>query len=174
MRTKQILLGVMALGMSSLCPAQQASIRMNLVDESGVGASVGTVAAEDSEYGLVLRPELKGLPPGVHGFHVHEKPSCEPGEKEGQKQAALAAGGHYDPKKTGAHEGPSGTGHLGDLPALVVGADGAAATPMIAPRLKAADLKGRALVIHAGGDNYADEPEPLGGGGKRIACGVVQ
>ena len=39
------------------------------------------------------------------------------------------------------------------------------------PRLKASDLRGRALVVHAGGDTYADTP-PLGGGGARIACGV--
>jgi len=39
------------------------------------------------------------------------------------------------------------------------------------PVLKTLDqLEGRALMIHAGGDNYADEPEPLGGGGAR--CGL--
>jgi len=40
--------------------------------------------------------------------------------------------------------------------------------------LKMADLKGRALMIHTGGDNYADQPAPLGGGGVRWACGVIQ
>jgi Cu-Zn family superoxide dismutase len=29
-------------------------------------------------------------------------------------------------------------------------------------------------MIHAGGDNYSDTPKPLGGGGERIACGVVK
>ena len=43
----------------------------------------------------------------------------------------------------------------------------------VVPRLKLADIHGKALMIHAGGDNYADEPKPLGGGGARIACGVV-
>jgi len=28
-------------------------------------------------------------------------------------------------------------------------------------------------MIHAGGDNYSDSPAPLGGGGARIACGVL-
>jgi Cu-Zn family superoxide dismutase len=28
-------------------------------------------------------------------------------------------------------------------------------------------------MIHAGGDNHAEHPAPLGGGGPRIACGVV-
>ena len=35
------------------------------------------------------------------------------------------------------------------------------------------DLEGRAVMIHAGGDNYSDQPKPLGGGGARVACGVV-
>jgi Cu-Zn family superoxide dismutase len=45
---------------------------------------------------------------------------------------------------------------------------------LTAPRLKVADAEGRALMIHAGGDNYSDQPKPLGGGGARIACGVVE
>jgi Cu-Zn family superoxide dismutase len=44
---------------------------------------------------------------------------------------------------------------------------------MWAPRLSTDDLKGRAIVIHSGGDNYSDTPRPLGGGGARVACGVV-
>jgi Cu-Zn family superoxide dismutase len=43
---------------------------------------------------------------------------------------------------------------------------------VVAPRLKVADLKGKAVIVHAGGDNYADQPAALGGGGARIACGA--
>ena len=85
----------------------------------------------------------------------------------------LAAGGHYDPAGSKRHSAPWGDGHLGDLPALSVDANGNT-SPVLAPRLKMADLKGRALMIHAGGDNYADQPAPLGGGGVRWACGVIQ
>ena len=67
----------------------------------------------------------------------------------------VAAGGHFDPAKTGHHEGPMGKGHLGDLPALTVDAKGMARKPVTAPRLKVADRGGHAIVIHAGGDNYA-------------------
>ena len=45
--------------------------------------------------------------------------------------------------------------------------------PVLAPRLNMADLKGRSLMIHAGGDNHADHPAPLGGGGARVVCGVT-
>jgi Cu-Zn family superoxide dismutase len=59
------------------------------------------------------------------------------------------------------------------LPVLEVGTDGRGTTAVIAPRLTVAQVRGLALVIHAGGDNYADQPAPLGGGGLRIACGAI-
>jgi superoxide dismutase, Cu-Zn family len=57
---------------------------------------------------------------------------------------------------------------------LEVSPDGTAKTAISVPKLVVADLKGHALVIHEGSDNYSDVPEPLGGGGGRIACGVVE
>ena len=149
-------------------------VKMNLVDEKGTGADVGTITVTETKYGLVFTPALRGLPPGLHGFHVHENPSCEPKEKDGKTVAALAAGGHLDPAKTGKHDTPWGVGHLGDLPPLYVAADGTATQPVLGPRLKPADVAARSLMVHAGGDNHADHPAPLGGGGARVACGLVK
>ena len=143
------------------------------VNASGGSAVVGTVSVNTSPYGLVFTPDLKGLAPGIHGFHVHMNPSCATTEADGKKVPGGAAGPHYDPLKSGKHGEPWGDGHLGDLPALYVAADGTATQPVLAPRLKLADLAGRSLMIHAGGDNHADHPMPLGGGGARVACGVV-
>ena len=150
------------------------TVTMTAVSATGTGASLGTVTIEQTPYGIVFTPSLSGLEPGVHGFHVHEKGNCGPAEKDGKPGAALAAGGHYDPDNSKKHGLPWGTGHRGDLPALVVDAKGGATLPVLAPRLKLAELKGKALMIHAGGDNHADHPEPLGGGGARMACGVIQ
>lgn len=150
------------------------TVPMNMVDEKGVGSAVGQIAISESPYGLVFTPALSGLAPGLHGFHVHENPSCAPMEKDGKMVAALAAGGHYDPTGSKKHGLPWGDGHLGDLPALYVDGSGSATNPVLAPRLKLADVKGRSLMIHVGGDNHADHPAPLGGGGARLACGVVQ
>lgn len=148
-------------------------VTMNLVNEQGVDKSIGTVTISEGPAGLVFTPKLTNLAPGPHGFHVHQNPDCAEGMKDDKLVAALAAGGHYDPAGTGKHEGPEGQGHLGDLPALTVAADGTATTAVTAPRLKMSDVQGRSIMIHAGGDNYADQPAPLGGGGARIACGVV-
>ncbi len=160
----------------SFCGAAQADItvKMNIVDEKGTGKSVGEVVVSETPYGAVFSPALAGLPPGLHGFHVHENPSCEPKEKDGKMEAALAAGGHYDPAASKRHGLPWGDGHLGDLPALFVDSKGNANNPVLAPRLKIDDVKGRSLMVHAGGDNHADHPAPLGGGGARLVCGVIQ
>jgi Cu-Zn family superoxide dismutase len=149
-------------------------VQMNLVDEQGIGKAIGTVTIADGPGGLVLTPALTDLPPGPHGFHIHQNPSCAPAEKDGKLVPGLAAGGHYDPATTARHEGPGGAGHLGDLPALTAAADGKAAQLVTAPRLRLADVAGRSLMIHAGGDTYSDSPAPLGGGGARIACGVIK
>ena len=149
-------------------------VPMNLVDDKGIGASAGQVVISKTKYGLVFTPSLQGLTPGLHGFHLHQNPGCEPKEKDGKMVAGLAAGGHYDPASTNRHDTPWGDGHLGDLPPLYVDANGNASQPVLAPRLKIGDVSGRALMVHAGGDNHADHPAPLGGGGARVACGVIK
>lgn len=174
MKTLRYAALLIVLGSAPIVSAEEAVVQMNLIDEQGVGKSIGSVRLADSPQGLKATPSLSGLTPGFHGFHVHEKPDCGPGMKDGKRQAGIAAGGHYDPAGTGKHEGPDGKGHLGDLPALTVGQDGKSSTFVLAPHLKLADIKGRSLMIHAGGDNYSDTPAPLGGGGGRVACGLIK
>jgi len=158
----------------ALANAADLKVAMKMATEKGEGLDVGTVTISETQYGLVFTPALSGLPAGLHGFHVHENGSCGPNQKDGKTVPAGAAGGHLDPAKTGKHGQPWGEGHLGDLPALSVDDKGNAGNPVLAPRLKLADVKGKALMVHAGGDNHADHPAPLGGGGGRIACGVIQ
>ena len=113
---KTIAVVVFFLCLTGFAFAGDVVIKMHLVNEQGVGKEIGTVTASDSKFGLLLTPALSSLPPGLHGFHVHEKPDCSHAMKEGKAVAALGAGGHYDPAVTGKHEGPYGNGHLGDLP----------------------------------------------------------
>lgn len=170
---------VMALAVSlplcSLAHAADPVATMNKVAAEGVGEEIGTIRVTKSADGAVFNVNLKGLPPGPHGFHIHANGDCGPGPVNGATAAAGAAGGHLDTDHTGKHEGPGGQGHIGDLPVLEVLADGTATKSLIAPRIKDVEaLRGHALMIHAGGDNYADQPAPLGGGGARIACGVIK
>jgi Cu-Zn family superoxide dismutase len=153
--------------------AKPVKVTMSFITVDGVGKPAGTITLKETKDGVTLDTDLKGLPPGEHGFHVHEKGSCEPADKEGKKTAGQAAGGHFDPEATKAHKGPAGGGHKGDLPRLTVSDKGDAKVKLDAKGMKLADFSGKALMIHAGGDNYSDTPKPLGGGGDRIVCGVV-
>jgi len=170
-----VLRSALVFGLLCAGAAQAAETRLTLNEAvvSGDGAALGSVRIYETAYGLVFEPALKGLPTGLHGFHVHANASCTPAEKDGAMVPALAAGGHLDPKGSNRHGEPWGDGHLGDLPALYVAADGSATQPVLAPRLKLNDVRGHALMLHAGGDNHSDHPAPLGGGGARIACGVI-
>ncbi len=171
--------GLVVLTLAAVGSADAASkvkIPFSSVNAEGIDKPIGSVTAIDTPDGLRLTPALRSLPPGEHGFHVHDKASCEAApdpDKGGTMAPAFGAGGHLDPSSSGKHEGPTGMGHKGDLPKLTVAANGKATTPVVAPHLTVADIKGHALVIHAGGDNYADQPVKLGGGGGRIACGVA-
>ncbi len=153
--------------------AASVHVTMTQVDSVGVGNIIGMIVFQDSLKGLKIMPNLRDLTEGQHGIHVHENPSCEPTEKDGKMVPGLAAGGHFDPGNTGRHEGPNGQGHLGDLPVLYVNSAGEATRSSWAQRLKTTDLAGRAIIIHASGDNYSDNPKKLGGGGARVACGVI-
>jgi Cu-Zn family superoxide dismutase len=154
--------------------AKSVKVTMNSISTEGVGKSVGTITIKEGKDGITIEPKLTGLPPGEHGFHIHEKPSCDVADKEGKPTAGQAAGAHLDPDATKAHKGPGGGGHKGDLPKLVVSDKGEAKEKMEVKGLKLADVQGHALMIHAGGDNYSDTPKPLGGGGDRIVCGVAK
>lgn len=158
---KHCLVGMLAFSASTLV-SHAATISSSLYTSND--QLLGTVVFEDTQYGLLIKPQLSGLPVGLHGFHIHQLADCGDG--------GMSAGGHFDPNNTNSHQGPYGQGHLGDLPILAVNSQGVANIPTLAPRLKTQDIQGHAIMIHADGDNYTDTP-PLGGGGARIACGKI-
>ena len=140
------------------------------------GEKIGEILFTDTSQGLNIKVNLQNLPQGEHGFHIHENPNCEAAvNKDGKSEPALSAGGHYDPENTGKHLGPNNPqGHKGDLPYLTVDKKGEAKTSFYMPNLKVKEVKNHSIMIHADGDNYKDTPKPLGGGGARIACGIIK
>lgn len=157
---------LMMFAFSAAHAAASLTVPIYTVAASGVGQRIGDIVLEDQVCGVLIKPKLSGLKPGIHGFHIHQKPDC--GEN------GMAAGGHLDPAQTNAHHGPYDKhGHQGDMPILVVDQNGTATLPVLAPHLSVAAMRGHAIMIHEKGDNYSDQPEKLGGGGARIACGVI-
>lgn len=159
----QLIIAIMMLSLGSAATIQ---VPIYHVAPKGHGTFLGKIVFQDTQYGLLIKPKLHGLTQGLHGFHIHQVADCS--------DNGLSARGHLDPENTGSHLGPySAKGHLGDLPVLYVDKKGIADTETVAPRLKVANLIGHSVIIHAGGDNYADSPKSLGGGGERVACGVM-
>lgn len=165
--------GSSVIAFASIARADEAEVEIREVNARGVWDVIGSVKAKDASGGVAFAISVKDLPGGPHGFHLHEMGNCGPANGA----AGMAAGGHYDPSGTGRHMGPSARGHLGDLPIIYIATDEDGGLPydgsLFAPHLKVSDMRGRALVIHKDGDNFADEPKPNGGGGDRLACGVV-
>lgn len=160
---KKTLIAYLGLGLCTSASLASSHSVMTEIADIGNGDSVGTMTFIDTQYGLQVKPDLKRLTPGVHAVHVHENPDCSD------------AGDHFDPAKTGKHEGPYGDGHLGDLPNITVEADGSATIEVLAPRVMVKDLRGRAVIIHKGADRYDMHAEHSHGkGGARMYCGVIR
>ncbi len=137
----------------------------------GMGNSVGTAEFSPAGKGVKIRLNLKGLPPGVHGIHIHAVAKCE-------GPAFTTAGGHLNPDmKHHGLDNPDGP-HAGDMPNVTVAADGTAKSTIVAPGVTMGDGAnsiftggGTALVIHAMPDDQ--KSDPAGNAGARIACGVI-
>ena len=136
------------------------------------GEAVGTATLTETPSGVLIKAELRDMPPGAHAFHIHAAGKCEPPDFK-------SAGGHYNP--TGKKHGiMSAQGmHAGDLPNIYVGADGKAAFEALAGEVTLGpggntlfDEDGSALVIHEKVDDY--KTDPAGNAGDRIACGVIK
>lgn len=124
--------------------------------------------------GVAVRARVRGLPPGFHGFHIHTIGACQP-------PSFTSAGGHYNPG------GTTHSDHAGDLPTLLVNADGTGRLATVTDRFAVRELRdadGSAIIVHELPDNHANIPdrygEPdqttldTGDAGSRIACGEVR
>ncbi len=147
-------------------PSDRAEAELKLLK---TGASIGTLGFMQSGGTTTMTGKFAGLPPGEHGFHIHENGDC------GGKHAKNA-GGHLNP--TSVKHGPpeSSIRHAGDLGNLVVDDDGNATFDMATDSLTVAagadSVVDRAIIIHAKKDD--GKGQPSGNSGDPIACGVIR
>lgn len=136
----------------------------------GNGLPAGTAVITAAGDTLTLSLAATGLAPGQHGVHLHTVGTCTaPG--------FASAGGHLNPgARQHGTSNPAGS-HMGDLPNLVVDANGRGTISAQLGGTRSAietalfDADGSALVIHAQPDDYRTDPS--GNSGDRIACGVL-
>lgn len=121
--------------------------------------------------GVLIKLEVTGLPANQWvAFHVHETGSCD------HESNHESAGGHFDPgSKEHGYKSANGP-HAGDMPNQYVGSDGTLRAEVFNHMISLGDgetgIKGRALMVHAKGDDY--ESQPSGDAGDRLACAVIE
>lgn len=146
-------------------PPGPGSISASLRD--GSGAVRGEARVSQQEGDLRVRVEASNMAPGAYGMHIHAVGRCDASE-------FASAGPHWNPLgRQHGKDNPAGM-HKGDLPNLLVGADGRGTLEYVVPavRLPAlTDADGAAIVIHAQPDDFRTDPS--GNSGARIACGVL-
>jgi superoxide dismutase, Cu-Zn family len=134
----------------------------------GDGDIRGAVVFTEADGKVTLWVTLTGLPPGNHGFHIHEGGECV-GDFS-------SAGGHFNPtaEPHGAPDAPRH--HAGDFGNLVANEAGVVAATLedetITLEESTLSIVGRTVIVHADEDDQISQP--AGDAGARIACGVIR
>ncbi|MDB5053893.1 MAG: superoxide dismutase [Bacilli bacterium] len=144
---------------------------VNLLNSKGV--KIGTVQLIQAADGVHIHLDAANLPPGTHGFHIHETGKCEIPDFK-------SAGAHLNPQqKQHGFKNPQGF-HAGDLPNVEVGSNGKVVADIITKTVtlekgqpnSLLTPEGTAFIIHEKADDYMTDPS--GNSGNRIACGVIK
>ncbi|MEY8565554.1 superoxide dismutase family protein [Corynebacteriaceae bacterium 7-707] len=157
-------------------------------DGDDIGTADISAPGGDDAGTTELTVSFSGIEPGMYGMHLHSVGVCEPDsaapdDDSGDPETGdfLSAGGHLG---ADGHDHPD---HGGDLPALLVTANGDARMTVTTDRIQESDLlddDGSAIIVHESPDNYGNVPEryapdgpdedtlATGDAGGRQACGV--
>ncbi|AMN38907.1 superoxide dismutase family protein [Rhodoplanes sp. Z2-YC6860] len=170
MRRFSLLVAAALLSTVAVLPASAENLA-NAQLKDGSGKAVGDVDLVQTQDGVLIKLQLKGIPAGEHAFHIHAVGKCE--------APFNSAGPHFNPANH-KHGMMSGEGHAGDMPNLHVPQSGELSVEVLNTAVtldknkpnSLLDADGSALVIHAKADDY--KSDPAGNAGDRIACGVIQ
>jgi Cu-Zn family superoxide dismutase len=127
----------------------------------------GTVHFTSEAAGVHVVADVKGVKPGQHGFHLHEKGDCSSPDYK-------SAGGHFNPANAAHACDPTNPRHAGDFGNITVGADGTGHLDITTTALSfdgPNSVAGKAVILHTGVDDC--KTQPTGNAGDRLACGVV-
>jgi Cu-Zn family superoxide dismutase len=164
---------LLAVATTAAATAQtKTEIKVPLLTSTGQDAGFATF--KTVKKGVKVKLELKNLPFGPHGVHIHQNAVCTAPDFK-------SAGGHFNPD--GKQHGFLNTmgHHNGDFPASVsIGEDhmGSASFVLDSVSLDPAAPNslflngGTSIVVHEKADD--EKTDPSGASGNRIACGVIK
>lgn len=149
-------------------PPEPAEANARILDSGGRQLALASAVQQND--GLRVSVTASGLRSGTYGLHVHAVGRCDAPD-------FTSAGPHWNPTmRQHGSQNPQGP-HRGDLPNLIVGANGQGEIAFTIPDARISggvggmlDADGAAIVVHAGPDDYRTDPS--GNSGARIGCGV--
>lgn len=150
------------------CAHNKGPMAVATIDASSGSTVKGVVHFQNAgDDGVEVVVDLTGVPPGVHGFHVHEKGDCG--------NNAMNAGGHFNPGSM-VHGAPDAVSHhAGDFGNVTADDKGEVHTRLTSHAISingATDgVVGHAVVLHGNPDDLVSQP--AGNAGPRIGCGVA-
>jgi Cu-Zn family superoxide dismutase len=173
------------------------AVTARAVLHDAAGNVMGNVTYSQRNGYVLVRASVHGLAPGFHGFHIHA--NNDPANGDGciadpnlpSNTWFVSADGHY---RLGSE---IHGGHQGDMPVILMnGSDtgnSTAAERFRTDRFAVSAILGRAIIVHALADNFANVPvgpnadqytansedatkktEATGNAGDRLLCGIVQ
>ncbi|RYG41538.1 MAG: superoxide dismutase family protein, partial [Chitinophagaceae bacterium] len=115
---------------------------------------------------------LKGLKPGIHAIHIHEKADCSDPKAE-------SAGGHWNPTFKKHGKWGSSEYHKGDIGNFPADENGNGTITIttsewcISCKDANKNIIGKGLIVHEKADDYVTQP--TGDAGGRVACaGIIK
>jgi len=164
MTMKRLVLLCLSLLVAGACASARGPMAMAVVEPASGATARGTIHFQEMKDGSVdVQVDLTGVPPGTHGFHVHEGADCG------------ASGVHFNPNSM-PHAGPDAASHhAGDFGNVAAEANGEVharfTTRSITVHESSISVVGRTVILHADADDLRTQPS--GGAGEAIACGPV-
>lgn len=168
-KTQIMFVSMSLLGTVLICTnvfAAKGTASIKATDESSLS---GLAVFEEKPEGLQVEVTVENVPPGKHGFHIHEVGDCA--------DAGKAAGGHFNPHDTSHGFTPKDGiehAHAGDMGNIEVGSDGKGRLNVFLAGVyltaKEPNVAGRSVILHEKEDDFS---QPTGNAGGRIGCGII-